>query len=357
MEFVCLRPIKSGKKENNKNRMKAQFNCNNSIITIYCGDITETDCDVIVSSDNASLQMSYGVSKAIIKAGGDAIANDVNKFPKSLSLGDVVVSTAGDLPHKYIFHCITDKIGNKRSIEVMPTVIEHSICKCVQLMSMLEMHSIAMPAIGTGAVGLPPRNVAEIMCSSLYDSLHVTNKSFHIQIVVYKESDLNTFVDVFAQDEHLCKENPEATTNELPVAPTHKEYDVFISYSWQNKPFAHQLRDWLESLHLNYFLDENELPLGEDLRDRIAKSIRKTKLVLFLSSESSNTSPACNLEISYATCIGVKVLPIRLDMYPYSDKFQMDLLPLLYLEALDQNLTDDLKEKLLDNFKLHRIIK
>ena len=43
-------------------------------------------------------------------------------------------------------------------------------------------------------------------------------------------------------------------------------------------------------------------------------------------------------------------------MYPYSDKFQMDLMPLLYLEALDQELTDELKEKLLDNFKLHRII-
>lgn len=339
--------------------MRTTYKCNNSIIRLFCGDITETETDVIVSSDNASLQMSFGVSRSIINAGGEAVANDVNKFPKTLELGDVVVSTAGDLQHKYIFHCVTDKIGNNRSVEVMPTIIEHSISKCIQLMSVLNMHSISFPAIGTGAVGLPPHNVAVAMCSALYESLHLTNRSFDIQVCLFKESDLKVFAAAFSENEKLSSENKQMleTADTIDNKPSRdKSYDVFISYSWKNKPFAHQLRDWLNSMHLVYFLDENELPLGEDLRDKIAKSIRKTKLVLFLSSEASNTSPACNLEISYATCIGVKVLPIRLDMYPYSDKFQMDLMPLLYLEALDQELTDELREKLLDNFKLHRII-
>ena len=318
--------------------MRTTYKCNNSIIRLFCGDITETETDVIVSSDNASLQMSFGVSRSIINAGGEAVANDVNKFPKTLELGDVVVSTAGDLQHKYIFHCVTDKIGNNRSVEVMPTIIEHSISKCIQLMSVLNMHSISFPAIGTGAVGLPPHNVAVAMCSALYESLHLTNRSFDIQVSLFKESDLKVFAAAFSENEKLSSENKQMleTADTIDNKPSRdKSYDVFISYSWKNKPFAHQLRDWLNSMHLVYFLDENELPLGEDLRDKIAKSIRKTKLVLFLSSEASNTSPACNLEISYATCIGVKVLPIRLDMYPYSDKFQMDLMPLLYLEALD----------------------
>ncbi|MBR2025960.1 MAG: macro domain-containing protein [Alistipes sp.] len=52
-----------------------------------------------------------GVSRAILRSGGEQIQIDAQrKLPARV--GDVVVSTAGNLRHqKYVFHCLTKRYG------------------------------------------------------------------------------------------------------------------------------------------------------------------------------------------------------------------------------------------------------
>ena len=70
-------------------------------MTLEFGDIPKSKAQVLVSSDDSYLTMGGGVSVAILRAGGNAIAIDAAKKVPA-SLGDVVVTTAGSLPAQYI---------------------------------------------------------------------------------------------------------------------------------------------------------------------------------------------------------------------------------------------------------------
>ena len=84
-----------------------EYFVNNSTIRIVFGDIMETKAEVIASSDDSHITMRGGVSKAIrMKEGTMAIKNDAGKYVPA-EVGDVVVTTAGSLQQKYIFHIIT----------------------------------------------------------------------------------------------------------------------------------------------------------------------------------------------------------------------------------------------------------
>jgi O-acetyl-ADP-ribose deacetylase (regulator of RNase III) len=81
------------------------YNCNASTVTIKFGDITKSTSEVIVSSDDTLLTMSGGVSMAISHAGGESIQKDAQKQLPA-TIGNVVVSCAGELSQKHIFHCL-----------------------------------------------------------------------------------------------------------------------------------------------------------------------------------------------------------------------------------------------------------
>ena len=137
-----------------------RYKCNVSTVVIREGNILDSHADVIVSSDNVGLQMSAGVSRAIHEAAGEAMDIDLDKV-KNVELGDVVVTSAGQLAQRYVFHCIADKRRSSRDVSIIPVIINRAVLKCLQLMPALNVSSIAFPAIGTGAVGLDSKSVAQ----------------------------------------------------------------------------------------------------------------------------------------------------------------------------------------------------
>lgn len=94
-----------------------QYTFNKSTLTIRFGNIIESQSEVIVSSDDCYVTMGGGVSRAILRTGGEAIVKDVQKkIP--VALGDVAVTTAGAMKkQKYIFHCIT--IDRERQLQML----------------------------------------------------------------------------------------------------------------------------------------------------------------------------------------------------------------------------------------------
>ena len=94
---------------------------NKSTLTVKFGNILESQAEVIVSSDDSHVSMGGGVSRAILKAGGMSIMSDAQKMIP-VSLGDVVVTTAGTLKHqKYVYHCIT--IDKKRRMQILASQV------------------------------------------------------------------------------------------------------------------------------------------------------------------------------------------------------------------------------------------
>ena len=171
-----------------------EYHINNSTIRIIFGNILDSKTEVIVSSDDAKISMGGGVSLAIRqKEGTEAIRLDARKSLPA-EIGDVIVSTAGSLPQKYIFHVITINYksldqtnipGLISKDDVHQYIIGHSIDKCFQLLHAMDMKSIAFPQIGAGVAGIPFNMVAYAMSNAIARNLRKTNKSFDVELYLY----------------------------------------------------------------------------------------------------------------------------------------------------------------------------
>lgn len=165
-------------------RQSRPYKFNNSSIRIVYGDLLDSKADVLVSSDDSNISMGGGVSAAILCEGGGCILDAASKLTPA-SLGDVVVTCAGNLPHtKYIYHCIT--IDEKRMLqifsdqvteeEVLNNLLEHAVNKCFALLQTMEMSSIAFPIIGAGSARIPVQKSIEIMSTAIAENLCKTNR-------------------------------------------------------------------------------------------------------------------------------------------------------------------------------------
>jgi O-acetyl-ADP-ribose deacetylase (regulator of RNase III) len=124
--------------------------------------------------------MGGGVSAAILREGGPSILFDAaKKIPARL--GDVVVTSAGSLPAKYIFHAIM--IGDE---ELEPKeVIARATRRCLELLTTLELTSIAFPAIGAGVAGFSYEAVAVQMADVVAEFLNNSPRSVDATIYLY----------------------------------------------------------------------------------------------------------------------------------------------------------------------------
>jgi len=75
---------------------------NSTLRVEYC-DITILNVDVIASSDDINLSMLSGVSAALLQAGGDALRREA-QAQSPITLGNIAITTAGQLTAKKIFH-------------------------------------------------------------------------------------------------------------------------------------------------------------------------------------------------------------------------------------------------------------
>ena len=191
---------------------RLRYKINHSAVTIIIGgDILSSKAEVIVSSDNIDISMEGGVANAILRAGGDIVREDARKKLPA-KLGDVVVSTAGNLKYqKFIFHCLTDDHEKGTDVnegrlskteETNDYILRHSVSKCLDLFRTLDLGSIAFPCIEFGATDITLKEVAEVMTHEIVTFL--ANSLDHYDIELYIQpthikddsSDLK-FIDFF----------------------------------------------------------------------------------------------------------------------------------------------------------------
>ena len=182
---------------NNINERVANYELNNSIFRVSYGDITKLKVDAIVSSDDNYLSMSGGVSRAILKSGGQEIRKDANKkIP--VNIGDVAVTTAGDLLAKYVLHAIT--IDYTNMVFASEDTIKSATLRCLQLADLLKATTIAFPALGTGSAGFPLQKAAEVMTKTIAEyllgktSIELVILSLHLR-VDFNENKINLFYE------------------------------------------------------------------------------------------------------------------------------------------------------------------
>ena len=132
-------------------------------IVLREGDITRVAADAIVNAANSALAGGGGVDGAIHRAGGpdimrelDAIRTQIGRCPA----GDAVVTGAGRLPAKYVFHAVGPVYRDGHYGE--PEQLASCYRRCLELAEERDVATISFPAISTGVYGYPLDQAADI---------------------------------------------------------------------------------------------------------------------------------------------------------------------------------------------------
>ena len=133
-------------------------------VRVVVGDITEQQVDAIVNAANSTLLGGGGVDGAIHRAGGPAILAECQeirrtRYPKGLPTGEAVITTAGQLPARYVIHTVGPIWGREggREAELLAACYHNSLALAVEH----GLESIALPSISTGAFGYPRPEAAQ----------------------------------------------------------------------------------------------------------------------------------------------------------------------------------------------------
>jgi hypothetical protein len=94
------------------------------------------------------------------------------------------------------------------------------------------------------------------------------------------------------------------------------ESDIFISYRWtpRSKQYALRLSKELDDRGLTCYVDETELPVGENVPASLSKAIRKSKMFILLATDDLEdpTSKWVPKELALAHEFSRKIVPVNI---------------------------------------------
>jgi len=123
------------------------------------GDITRIPVDAMVNAANSELQGGGGVDGAIHRAGGPTLMEELRRYG-SCPTGSAVVTSAGRLPAKWVFHAVGPVYRDGKHGE--PELLASCYRICFELAKQHGVQRISFPAISTGVYGYPVPEAAKI---------------------------------------------------------------------------------------------------------------------------------------------------------------------------------------------------
>lgn len=139
-------------------------------LTIIQGDITAQNVDIIVNAVNSSLLGGGGVDGAIHRKGGSAILDECKQIRATQGkchTGQAVITTAGNLPAKYVIHTVGSvwQDGTHDEAELLASCYRESL----KLAIAHHAKSIAFPNISTGVYRFPKALACEVAINAVQD--------------------------------------------------------------------------------------------------------------------------------------------------------------------------------------------
>ena len=171
-----------------------------SKIELIKGDITKIKVDAIVNAANSSLMGGGGVDGAIHRAGGPAILEECRKIiakQGSCKTGEAVITTAGNLPAKFVIHTVGPvwNGGKKNEASLLAACYQNSLNLAIKH----NLSSIAFPNISTGIYGYPKKDAAEIAINAVSEFLKQNNSIDKVYFVCFDEENHQLYQSLINQ--------------------------------------------------------------------------------------------------------------------------------------------------------------
>ena len=159
------------------------------------GDITQIQVDAIVNAANSALAGGGGVDGAIHRAGGPDIMRELDSIREregGCPTGSAVVTGAGQLPAKYIFHAVGPRYrgGQDNERDLLASCYE----TCLRLAAERSLETMSFPSISTGIYGYPLDEAAEVAVDIVAGWLQNNAGSVRtVKLVQFSEHDHETY--------------------------------------------------------------------------------------------------------------------------------------------------------------------
>ena len=156
---------------------------NGVMLALIRGNIVEVPADAIVNAANSGLRGGGGVDGAIHRAGGPSIMEDCRKIG-GCPTGEAVVTTAGKLPAKYVFHAVGPIYGASPDDE---RLLVSAYQSCLNLAEKHQVKSISFPSLSTGIYGYPLELAAPIALQTIIDHVKKPTCLQQVLMVLFGE--------------------------------------------------------------------------------------------------------------------------------------------------------------------------
>jgi O-acetyl-ADP-ribose deacetylase (regulator of RNase III) len=160
-------------------------------ISIERGDITDAEVDAVVNAASATLAMGAGVSAALKRKGGVIIEEEAMR-QGPVEVGDVVLTTGGNLAATHVIHAAV--MGP--DLKTDGDTIARTTRAVLSLADKHRITSIALPALGTGVGHVAPTVSAEAMVNAVAAHLKSGTSSLRkVVFVLYEDAAYKAFTE------------------------------------------------------------------------------------------------------------------------------------------------------------------
>lgn len=165
-------------------------------VRVATGDITRENVDAIVNAANSSLMGGGGVDGAIHRKGGPAILEACREirrtqYPSGFPTGEAVITTAGDLPARFVIHTVGPIWGRD---EPADDLLASCYRRSLELAGNQALKQIAFPAISTGVYGFPKDRAAVVVSQAIGQALQALDEIEQVRLVFFSPEDAELFV-------------------------------------------------------------------------------------------------------------------------------------------------------------------
>ena len=176
----------------------ATWEIENVTIETVRGDIAcQPDMDVIVNAANAQLRIGGGVAGAIHRAAGPGLEREARSFAP-IRPGEAVITSAHELPNRYVVHCLGPVYGRD---EPPDELLAACYRNALRLAEDSATHSIAFPAISSGAFGYPFEAAARVALEAVLGELEGLSFVKHVRFVLFSEEGLQVYEQLLEEIE------------------------------------------------------------------------------------------------------------------------------------------------------------
>jgi O-acetyl-ADP-ribose deacetylase len=163
------------------------------MIRLVIGDITKLQVDAIVNAANSQLVPGGGVDGAIHQAAGPGLFSELKTHHTFLQPGEAILTAGYRLPAKHVIHTVAPRWipGLDNQTEILSDCYRNSIRLALEN----DFESIAFPALGTGAFGIPKEIAMATALSAIALQLQRSGPELDVTICCYTEADYQLYVE------------------------------------------------------------------------------------------------------------------------------------------------------------------